>query len=106
MLFNRNAILILLVLIAASPLGCVKRRHLEIWNNTGRDLLIFSGEERLSVKRGTYGKIVWPNEKDRIVIDMGGRRITFEFIHPPSSYLRETRTSSIFKLQLNPDGFL
>ena len=102
-MISRKSFILCTCFCAGLIMSCVKGLQIEIWNNTGRDIVVLSGEKKRIIKVGYHAKITRPNENDDILVETEGRRMMFKFIFPPANYIHETRTRSIYKFQLNSD---
>jgi hypothetical protein len=103
----RHRTLLCIAVALAALTGCTKSQIIEIWNNTVVPVVVVIGNERLSIGPGGKGKISpWLKEGEQLTIEASGTKSTFVFRNPPGTFLVETRTKTLLRLQLNADGFI
>ena len=83
-MISRKSFILCTCFCAGLIMSCVKGLQIEIWNNTGRDIVVLSGEKKRIIKVGYHAKITRPNENDDILVETEGRRMMFKFIFPPA----------------------
>ncbi len=99
----------LIAALAALLAVCTRGHFIELWNNTGGDIVITVDDEKFQIRGGAVVEIRWLNERQRIEAEEGkANKQTFAFKHPTplEDYVERTTTKTLIKMQLNADGFI
>jgi len=92
----------LAVALLLSWTGCSKKLRIELWNNTKAKVTVSIDTEQIPLAPGAKEFFLYPRPAaKKFTVAFTDRILKFTFQDPPPSYRKETRTMTLYIMQLH-----